>query len=107
MEDEDRYTTRLYTLLSTLHHLPNQPPFTQSPDTVAFTDVDVAVPGRSGDDSDSDGMILIRDLSFTLRIGAGEHLMITGTNGVGNTAIARVVAGLWAGQAGEYGADSW
>ena len=41
------YTTRLYTLLSTLHSLPTSIPFTPSPDTVALKDVDIVVPSLS------------------------------------------------------------
>lgn len=85
-------TARLYTLLSTLHALPPLPtPVDSDADpVVALADVDVGVPGSA--------LVLVRRLSLTLR--AGEHLMIGGSNGVGKTAIARVIAGLWAARGG-------
>ena len=122
------YTSRLYTLLSTLHSLPTSIPFTPSLDTLAMKGVDVSIPASSSkpitaasvmtsptaevysdpEDSESEAggdvdnrLILVRDLNFELRAGAGEHLMITGTNGVGKTAIARVAAGLWAASSGQ------
>jgi ATP-binding cassette, subfamily D (ALD), peroxisomal long-chain fatty acid import protein len=99
------YTTRLYTLLSTLHSLPSTIAFKPSEDTVAARKLDVVVPTASQTlttDADKDSgeyTILVEDLECELKAGSGEHLMITGTNGVGKTAIARVVAGLWAGHA--------
>ncbi|KAK1223278.1 ATP-binding cassette long-chain fatty acid transporter pxa1 [Marasmius sp. AFHP31] len=54
-------------------------------DCIILQNVDIGIPG-----SDT---VLVKDLS--LRLKPGDHLMITGSNGVGKTAIARVLGGLW------------
>lgn len=89
-------TTRLYTLLSTLHNIPPLPPFapSSSESTIAFDNLDVGVP------HESDDLAFVKGLDYEMKAGAGEHLLITGSNGVGKTSVARVIAGLWAPKSG-------
>ncbi|KAI0684630.1 hypothetical protein BC835DRAFT_1422111 [Cytidiella melzeri] len=62
-------------------------------DKVEHSHVDVSVPRSIV--TTNVPLILVRDLSLSLR--PGDHLMITRSNGVSKTSIARVIAGLWAG----------
>ena len=53
-------------------------------DGIKMTHVPVVTPS---------GEVLINDLSFELK--AGMHILITGPNGVGKSAIMRIIAGMW------------
>ena len=101
------YTSRVYTLISTLHrvhadaYVPRptgnelyslsdvQGTIQKGFDGVRLENVPVVAPGlwpQGGEE-------LIESLSLIVR--SGEHLLISGSNGVGKSAISRILAGLW------------
>lgn len=89
-------TVRVYNLLSVLHavHVGKSALIVDKVhgrlekgcDFVRFEDTPIVVPGHKKD-------ILIKNLNIEVR--SGEHLMITGSNGVGKTGIARILSGIW------------
>jgi ATP-binding cassette, subfamily D (ALD), peroxisomal long-chain fatty acid import protein len=104
------YTSRVYTLISTLHRVHANAYFSprrssaqielysladvqgtmqKGFDGVRLEDVPVVAPALFPYGGDE----LIESLSFVVH--SGEHLLISGSNGVGKSAIARIVAGLW------------
>lgn len=105
------YTSRVYTLVSVLHrvHANNYGPSLQddmsSVELYSLSDVQGTT--HSGFDGvrlehvpivapnlfPHGGEELVESLSFIVH--SGEHLLISGSNGVGKSAIARIVAGLW------------
>ena len=99
------YTSRVYTLISTLHRVHANAYYPTSPEPYSLGDVQgtihkgfdgvrlehvpIVAPAlypRGGDE-------LIESLSFIVR--SGQHLLVSGPNGVGKSAIPRIVAGLW------------
>ncbi|KAG0164622.1 hypothetical protein DFQ28_003375 [Apophysomyces sp. BC1034] len=101
------YTSRVYNLLFVLHALHAREydgPETKQQfaltnirgkvkvgaDGIQFENVPIVTPAPG---KDNVGELLVNNLNINVR--PGEHLLVTGPNGVGKTAIARVIASLW------------
>ena len=102
------YTSRVYTLISTLHRVHANayfPPRGTHPELFSLSDVQGTtqkgfdgvrlehVPVVAPSIFPHGGEELIDSLSVIVH--SGEHLLISGPNGVGKSAVARIVAGLW------------
>ncbi|KAL4785337.1 ABC transporter transmembrane region 2-domain-containing protein [Aspergillus varians] len=102
------YTSRVYSLISALHRVHANayaPPRGSQPELFSLEDVQGTI--HSGFDGvrleqvpivapslyPRGGDELLESLSFVVH--SGDHLLISGPNGVGKSAIARIVAGLW------------
>ncbi|KAL4928537.1 ABC transporter transmembrane region 2-domain-containing protein [Aspergillus undulatus] len=102
------YTSRVYSLVSTLHRVHANayyPPRDAQSELFSLEDVQGTI--HNGFDGvrleqvpvvapslyPMGGDELLESLSFVVH--SGDHLLISGPNGVGKSAIARIVAGLW------------
>lgn len=102
------YTSRIYSLISTLHRVHASAyysPHGSHPELYSLADVQGTI--HNGFDGvrleqvpivapslyPLGGDELLESLSFIVH--SGDHLLISGPNGVGKSAIARIVAGLW------------
>ncbi|TVY53124.1 Peroxisomal long-chain fatty acid import protein 2 [Lachnellula cervina] len=102
------YTSRVYTLISTLHRVHADayfPPRGTQPELYSLSDVQGTIhKGFDGVRLENvpivapsifphGGEELIDSLSLIVH--SGEHLLISGPNGVGKSAVSRIVSGLW------------
>ncbi|KAK4100601.1 hypothetical protein N658DRAFT_535268 [Parathielavia hyrcaniae] len=101
------YTSRVYTLISTLHRVHAAAYQAKAGENELFSLSDVQGTTQLGFDGvrlehvpvvapslwPQGGAELVDSLSVMVR--EGDHLLISGPNGVGKSAIARVIAGLW------------
>jgi ATP-binding cassette subfamily D (ALD) long-chain fatty acid import protein len=102
------YTSRVYNLLSVLHALHSSEydgpkdrevqysltnikgKITYGVNGIEFENVPIVTPAPGVERT---GEVLVNNLNVNIR--PGEHLLVTGPNGVGKTAVARVIASLW------------
>ena len=102
------YTSRIYTLISTLHRVHANayfPPRGTHPELYSLSDVQGTVhKGYDGVRLEDTPIIapslyprggdeLLDALSFVVQ--PGDHLLISGPNGAGKSSVARTIAGLW------------
>ncbi|KAK4463109.1 peroxisomal long-chain fatty acid import protein 2 [Cladorrhinum samala] len=101
------YTSRVYTLISTLHRAHANAYYVRGRDNEPYSLSDVQGTTQKGFDGvrlenvpivapalwPQGGDELIESLDMMVR--RGDHLLISGPNGIGKSAIARVIAGLW------------
>lgn len=101
------YTSRVYTLISTLHRVHANAYYVRGRENELYSLSDVQGTIQKGFDGvrlenvpivapalwPQGGEELLESLSMVIR--RGDHLLISGPNGVGKSAIARVIAGLW------------
>ncbi|TLS23455.1 uncharacterized protein PpBr36_05675 [Pyricularia pennisetigena] len=101
------YTSRVYSLISTLHRVHANAYYPRGRINELYSLSDVQGTMQKGFDGvrlehvpvvapalwPQGGEELIESLSLVVR--RGEHLLISGANGVGKSAISRILAGLW------------
>ncbi|KAK2756146.1 hypothetical protein FQN54_005554 [Arachnomyces sp. PD_36] len=101
------YTSRVFGLLQTLHRTDSRAYQSRGGHSELYSLADVQGTTHSGFDGvrlehvpvvapslfPHGGDELIESLTFIVH--SGEHLLVSGSNGVGKSAIARIVAGLW------------